>query len=333
MKNLLNKNKLGIERGMLGAAAILLMTLVSSAVFAFENKANCVDKYAFVNKRFACFEKHVIDKKDYRQLRSELTDYINEKKAAGEIDVVSIFFRDLEAGPTMGINERVDFAPASLLKLPVALTLMQLYEEGEINMEEKKHTFSENEHWYQRLDKAGHEIRPNQVYSLEELISKSLANSDNVATKLLTEYLASIDGGRNLLSKVYRDLGIIENDDITAAGVNTKGYSTIFRMLYNSSLLAPTPSEKILKILSQSMPLGGLRDGVPKEIKLAHKYGERIIKENEYQLHDCGIAYYPHNPYLLCIMTRGRDLNELHKIIAEISRRVYREFDSRKLGG
>ncbi|PIU19313.1 MAG: hypothetical protein COT18_08150 [Elusimicrobia bacterium CG08_land_8_20_14_0_20_59_10] len=45
------------------------------------------------------------------------------------------------------------------------------------------------------------------------------------------------------------------------------------------------------------------------------------------QLHDCGIIYHPRFPYMLGVMTRGLDLEKQQKVIADISRLVYREVD------
>jgi beta-lactamase class A len=111
-----------------------------------------------------------------------------------------------------------------------------------------------------------------------------------------------------------------------------KGYSSIFRLLYNSSFLDTENSEKLLATLSESSFNQGLRQGVPENIKISHKFGEReITKTGEKQLHDCGIIYYPTNPYLLCVMTKGKDFKELTRIIGHISSEVYKEFDSRKI--
>jgi hypothetical protein len=59
----------------------------------------------------------------------------------------------------------------------------------------------------------------------------------------------------------------------------------------------------------------GLKAGIPANIELAHKFGERgIIGMNgreQKQLHDCGIIYYPKHPYILCIMTRGYERDKL----------------------
>jgi len=48
------------------------------------------------------------------------------------------------------------------------------------------------------------------------------------------------------------------------------------------------------------------------------------------QLHDCGIIYHPSKPYILCIMTKGEEIEELASVIADISRLVFKGIDSFK---
>jgi hypothetical protein len=63
---------------------------------------------------------------------------------------------------------------------------------------------------------------------------------------------------------------------------------------------------------------------------VAHKFGIRdIAGEQEKQFHDCGIVYYPKRPYLLCVMTRGNDIQQAIAFIREVSRRVYDQVDIR----
>ena len=70
---------------------------------------------------------------------------------------------------------------------------------------------------------------------------------------------------------------------------------------------------------------------LPNDIVVAHKFGERDLEDNTKQLHDCGVVYYPQNPYLICIMTHGQSYKSLERIIQHISGKVYKEVDSRKL--
>ncbi|MHB8709527.1 MAG: serine hydrolase, partial [Desulfuromonadales bacterium] len=69
----------------------------------------------------------------------------------------------------------------------------------------------------------------------------------------------------------------------------------------------------------------GLTAGLPKSIEVAHKFGERGDLAGAMQLHDCGVIYHPDTPYLLCVMTRGDQHNQMTAAIAETSRMVYDE--------
>ena len=90
-------------------------------------------------------------------------------------------------------------------------------------------------------------------------------------------------------------------------------------------------SEHALSLLAQSGYDVGIKAGVPKDVEVAHKFGERSGFEGDLkQLHDCGIIYYPENPYLLCVMTQGQNFDDLSATIGMISKMVYEEFDSRK---
>jgi hypothetical protein len=138
--------------------------------------------------------------------------------------------------------------------------------------------------------------------------------------------------GTELLTQTYSDLGILEmGSDTSMAAVNTKAYGSIFRMLYNSSYLNPDASEQLLSLLVQSDFAYGIRAGVPANMRVAEKFGERYLDDGQKQLHSCGIVYFPNNPYLLCVMTRGQSFDDLKTIISDISKKVYLEIDSRKL--
>jgi beta-lactamase class A len=168
-------------------------------------------------------------------------------------------------------------------------------------------------------------------YNIEDLLFRSLAYSDNNAYFLLVQYAMS-EFGQEAMIEFLRQLGVISSSQSTDDIVTVRGYSSIFRLLYNGSLINSGLSEKVLSWLSQSTFTDGLVAGVPQNIRVSHKFGEfGFVETGKYQLHDCGIVYYPENPYLLCIMTRGGDVRALAGIIAEVSRRVYQEVDSRRL--
>ncbi len=138
--------------------------------------------------------------------------------------------------------------------------------------------------------------------------------------------IAKIDP--NVLSQVYTDLGI-ENPDNAPEGylISAKTYSLFFRILYNATYLNRTLSERALDILSKATFKDGLVAGVPEGSTVAHKYGEHIDSVDgqisDVELHDCGVIYATSKPYFLCVMTRGSKVEDLTKLIKDISKLVY----------
>ena len=91
-------------------------------------------------------------------------------------------------------------------------------------------------------------------------------------------------------------------------------------------------SEKAIALIADADYNKGIEAGVPVDIEVAHKFGEREFETGGLkQFHDCGIVYYPNNPYLLCVMTRGWAIDKLQDTISTISKMVYEEFNSRRL--
>ena len=127
------------------------------------------------------------------------------------------------------------------------------------------------------------------------------------------------------MADIFHDLNIDVPTEVPDFTISAKNYSTFLRILYNSTYLNDSDSEKALDILSKTTFVDGLVAGVPKGTTIAHKFGEHVSSFHEIELHDCGIIYYPQNPYLLCVMTKGQDFSKLAKIIADISAMVYNE--------
>jgi beta-lactamase class A len=164
---------------------------------------------------------------------------------------------------------------------------------------------------------------PGNYYSVKELIQYMLEDSDNGALFLLGSQLDDQE-----LQNAYSDLGIIV-PDMPAPGysMDVKTYASFFRVLFSAGYLSRDSSEELLSILAQSTFSQGLQAGVPKGTTVAHKFGEYTVNPQHLQLHDCGIIYKPHNPYLLCIMTHGTDFDKLAGTIAHISKIVYATLD------
>jgi len=259
---------------------------------------------------------------ELRPFRHKIEQLIALHKSTEDIVVASVYFRDLNNGAVIGVDSDEKFVPASLLKVPIMLAVFHKAEDNPdfLNMQVR---------YDARADAvpmlSTRTLEAGQYYTVERLTRAMLAESDNNAAFLLKALV-----GPKAVEDVYVDLGLSipgvrDPDD----EIRVKEYGTFFRMLYNASYLSRANSQKALEMLAGSTFADGLRAGVPADVVVAHKYGERYRQDAKVrQLHDCGIVYYPPRPYLLCIMTRGEDFNDLKATIKDLSRLVYEEVSS-----
>lgn len=248
-------------------------------------------------------------------LRKELDRMIQE---APGIEQAAVYYRDLTSGQWIGVNQDVKFSPASLLKLPIAMAYYWLSAGNRGVLAEKIAYHGESVEQFEQHFKPAHLLESGEEYSVQELISLMLTESNNEAALLLAN---SIDS--SLLLKIYRDFGqespVIGQDFLMSAHT----YGGFFRILYNATYLDRLASEALLETMTHSIFNEGIEAGVPLQVKVAHKFGNRAFAASTtQQLHDCGIVY-AEKPYILCVMSKGEKYEDLTNFIQSVSRLVY----------
>lgn len=289
--------------------------------------------YTFINPLLSCNISEDKQFSQYKPIEDKFQSYINQSIRNGDAQDISIYFRGLDSGHWSGVNENNTYAPASLLKVPIMIAYLREADEnpGLLKKEIIYHQTTDGN--AQEIYKPQSFILNGQTYTVEELIHYMIVDSDNNAAELLQNNIDPND-----LLEVYSDIGIPVSNSLTDQNISPKIYSYIFRILYNATYLSKPMSQYALQLLSESYFPEGIEAGLPPDIPSSNKFGERTVETKntttgmttvDYrELHDCGIIYYPRNPYLLCIMTKGQDFAKLSKIISDISSMVYNEIDS-----
>ncbi len=281
-------------------------------------------EYRFINPLLACDS--ALNRTDDRELKSfekeveQLADNMVKRK---QVAFLSVRYQDLNKGLTFGINGSEKFSPASLLKVPIVMAYFKLaeYHAGVLKTEIKYEDVKDlnGVQFYKPQEKLvyGH------AYAVNDLIRRSIVYSDNNADQLLESNLPI-----QAIKREFGDLGLQVPcmNDYESCVLSVNEYTVFFRILFNASYLTRDYSEKVLTLLTKSDFTQGLVAGVPRDVVVAHKFGE-AVKNGERQLHDCGIVYYPNHPYLLCVMTRGKTVENLADAIKDISHLVYEEID------
>lgn len=276
------------------------------------------DDYEFISPLLECDS---FESKELESFEEEVNILADTLMQNGTVDDISYYFRDLNNGLWVGINENDKFSPASLMKLPL---MMSYFKEAETDptLMDRTYVFSPLDDNYDRQNiKPVEFMEIGNSYSVQNLINRMIQYSDNSALRILFKNSTTFG------YKVFEDLGIeLPQNDTEENFMDVRTYSRFFRILYNGSYLNFANSDIALQVLSYTQYKDGIVAGVPEGTIVSHKFGERKIGEEE-QLHDCGIVYYPESPYVVCIMTRGNDLTKMSKAIEELSRFTYEEVE------
>lgn len=303
----------------LGYVAGVLMPLEFFAeARALQEEREHGETYTFINPLLSCGEGNFnhLGNDETRALEEKLSIVIEQQKARGSIMDAGVYFRELNGGPWVGVNFDAKFTPGSLLKVPLAMSVYQL-SESDRGLLEREILFegagvAVEQHYDAPTIESG-------VYTVQTLVEAVLVNSDNTAAALLAQVT-----GKKELDYAYTRLGIATPSLGEDYEASVRDYASFFRILYNATYLNRANSERLLSLLSRSVYKDGIVAGVPEGTVVAHKFGERALAgEAGVQLHDCGIVYHSKQPYLLCIMMRGKDFETLSRAIAEISHEAY----------
>lgn len=324
--------RVGMNKGSFAVLIILVLCIgfglgfLTSPLFSQKNASEDGSGYAlrdsgnykYISPLLECEVSRVRDFIVYHPLENSLNEYIETVKNEQKATEVSVYIRDLNNGPWLGINEQAEFSPASLFKIPIMLAYFKLAE-VEPGILSQKYTYDGKADLNVKQNIAVEKkLEIGKEYTVDELIYRMIVYSDNNARDILDKNLQP--GFQN---KVYEDFGFdIPGVTTIYDFTSVRNYASFFRVLYNATYLSSDFSEKALETLSKTQFNGGLKAGIPKNVTVAHKFGERI-DAGASQLHDCGIVYAGKTPYVLCVMTKGEKLSELTDVIKNISRIVY----------
>ncbi len=261
---------------------------------------------------------------EYKPIESQISKKVTAMQLQG-VSSYSVYFRDLSLGRWVGINENSSYAPASMMKVVIMIAYYKKAEnDSKILNTKLTYSSSTAEEIAEIPYQSPSGLTVGSGYTIEELIESMIINSDNGAKNALLDNLE-----KSNLDDVYTDLGLPNPSKIDNYQISPKQYSLLLRILYNSTYLSRTFSEKSLSIMSKANFSEGLSAGLPGDIKISQKFGQHVDVPStglaQTTLSDCGVIYHKSHPYILCVMTKGYDISELTKAISGISEIVWQQ--------
>ncbi len=256
-------------------------------------------------------------------------EYIIENKTKNFNGQASIVIEDLDSGWQIAINKDKLIPAASLVKIPIMLSYFYAAEEGRVDLKNKVSLrMSEKV----AGSKALQDFPAGSSFSIEELFSPMIIQSDNTATNMLIDSL-----GFDALNVYFKKLGL-KNTNISRNMLDFKGrkagienYTTaedmayLLKMLYCKNFLDGKKSQQCLRILAQQKINDRIPRKLPKGTYIAHKTG----LEN-HVCHDVGIVFTGKGNFLICILVEHKDrfAKPSKKFISDIAFLTYNYYQN-----
>lgn len=254
---------------------------------------------------------------NFEGIKQRIVEIINRYKANEGVTDASVYFREFESDDWMAVNEDVKYKPGSLFKVPVLITILKMNEDNP-NFINKVVKYDKPFVIEKKVAYTSKTIQVGKSYTIKELLSYMIEYSDNNATVLLE---SNMNG--EVFRKLFDLIGLkVPNLTDKEYLISPNEYSLFMRAIYNASYLTIKDSEYAAELLTHCNFKEGIMKGLPSGTIVAHKFGEsgNLVEK---QLHESAIVYLNSNPYLITVMTKGKDNNKLSQLIAEISQAVY----------
>ena len=257
----------------------------------------------------------------YTGLREELKKLVDTLKMNGTVAEASVFFKEFDRGEWTSLNKDIQYHPASLMKVVLMLGYLRMAENTP-DLFETKWKFEPNagEQEFPQFYNSK-TIESGKSYTVHELLLHMIAYSDNNATRMLASRL-----DQSVLKKLYVELGLKAPDNFDMNMVMTvREYSIFINAIYNASNLSPEYAEYAAELMANCDFKEGFFKGFPPNTRMWHKFGQWKGKDLDPELHESGVIYIQGKPYLITIMTRGKETAKLAEGMQAICKKIYLE--------
>jgi beta-lactamase class A len=252
--------------------------------------------------------------------------------------VVGATVRDLRTGQTLSIRGRETFPSASLIKVPVLVTLLDEVHAGRMRLDEPITMIARD-----RVGGAGilQHMGSGHRLTIEDAAWLMITLSDNTATNLLLDKLdirtvwSKMEAlglpHSKIHSKTFRRHTSVAMDSSVkyGLGVTTPDETVeLFTLLHRGRAVSPALDSLALAMLRANQDATMLARLLPADVPVAHKSGAVDRARN-----DCGIIYGASAPVALCVMTRDNEDTSYavdaapHLLVARIGRAVFHHYN------
>jgi beta-lactamase class A len=236
---------------------------------------------------------------------------------------IGLYYKNLNTGATIEINEEESYLAASIIKLPILIETLNQIKDGVIR-DDMMITLREED----KVPSCGalNYLHNGIEVTIKDLYTLMIVLSDNTATNILINKL-----GIENINKTMNSLGLkntrvnrllydeMEQKKGKENYFSPKEMGLLLEQIYNGELIHEKISEEIQRIMKLQLMDSKIPYLLPEDTVVAHKTGEATGIT-----HDVGIIYSK-NPFILCFASNNTIVPVAEDALRKIALLCYEE--------
>jgi beta-lactamase class A len=236
---------------------------------------------------------------------------------------IGLYYKNLNTGATIEINEEESYLAASIIKLPILIETLNQIKDGVIR-DDMMITLREED----KVPSCGalNYLHNGIEVTIKDLYTLMIVLSDNTATNILINKL-----GIENINKTMNSLGLkntrvnrllydeMEQKKGKENYFSPKEMGLLLEQIYNGELIHEKISEEIQRIMKLQLMDSKIPYLLPEDTVVAHKTGEATGIT-----HDVGIIYSK-NPFILCFASNNTIISIAEDALRKIALLCYEE--------
>lgn len=237
----------------------------------------------------------------------------------------SITVKDLKTGVSYNYNEKTQVSSASTIKLMIMAEVMNQVKKGILSLSQRIVVKKEDKVLFSILTM----LDSDNSYSLKDIITLMIVQSDNTATNILIDmagieninrFIKHIGLKNTVLQRKMLDYGAKKEgrDNLTTS----LDMSAFLELLYNGKVVDKDHDALMVDIMKMQLDRSMLYLDIPDDVEIAHKSGELDNID-----HEVGIFYTKNRNYIFCMLSWDAESNNYaRKTVAKVAKIVYDYF-------
>jgi len=262
-----------------------------------------------------------------------------QERVQGFRGEVGVYVRHLESGASAALQADSLFPTASMVKLPLLVSLYDHVERGALDLDAR---LAYHDSLFYGAEGDGdivNTMRPGETVTLSKLAFFMISISDNTASLWIQGLVTGADVNRWLEEHGFRATRVNSRVEGRSGDRETYGWgqttpremAELLVMVRQGRAVSPKASEAMYRTLTNIYWDDEALSSIPATVQVASKQGAVSASRSEVLLVNA-----PTGDYVLCVITREQDDrswdagNEGYVLLRDISRIVYEHFEHRR---